>query len=315
LGHQAGVGLVAENPERNEEYSQYMRVAFLGLGIMGRPMAANLVKAGHEVTAWNRSPGHDVPGAKIAADPAEAAREKEAVWICVSDTKAVEQVLFGPNGAAQSLAKGAVVVDSSTISPSASVQFAARVRERGCDFIDAPVTGSKIAAEGGTLIFIVGGKEATITRMQPLFDAMGKKLIHMGDNGLGLSAKLAQNLQIAFIYEGLAEGLTLAAKLGVKPEKLIELIQASMIRSGVADYKAPFILKKDYSPNFPLRLMHKDMHLMMDAAKENGVKLPGLEKIDEIYEAASRAGYDNLDYAATIMLLEEWAGLKPDKAS
>lgn len=282
---------------------------------MGRPMAANLVKAGHEVTVWNRTPGKDVPGATTATTPAEAVKGKEAVWMCVSDTKAVEQTLFGPNGAAQALEKGTVVVDSSTIAPSASVQFAAKLREKGCDFLDAPVTGSKIAAEGGTLIFIVGGKEAIIARMQPLFDAMGKKIIHMGDNGLGLSAKLAQNLQIAFIYEGLAEGLTLAKKLGVQPEKLFELIQASMIRSGVAEYKAPFILKQDYSPNFPLRLMHKDMHLMLDAGKESGVKLPGLEKIDEVYEAAKRAGYGDLDYAATIMLLEEWAGLKAGKAS
>jgi len=280
---------------------------------MGRPMAANLVKAGHEVTVWNRTPGKDVPGAKTAASPAEAVKGKEAVWMCVSDTKAVEQVLFGPNGAAQALEKGTVVADSSTISPSASVQFATRLRAQGCDLLDAPVTGSKIAAEGGTLIFIVGGHETSIARVQPLFDAMGKKIIHMGDNGKGLSAKLAQNLQIAFIFEGLAEGLTLAKKLGVQPEKLFELIQASMIRSGVAEYKAPFLLNRDYSPNFPLRLMHKDMHLMLDAARENGVKLPGLEKIDEIYEAAKRAGYGDLDYAATIMLLEEWAGLKAER--
>lgn len=277
---------------------------------MGRPMAANLAKAGHEVNIWNRTPGKDVPGAKTSATPAEAVKGKEVVWMCVSDTKAVEQVLFGPDGAAAALEKGAIIADSSTIAPSASVQFAAKIRARGADFIDAPVTGSKIAAESGSLTFILGGKAETIARVQPLLDAMGKKFIHMGDNGKGLAAKLAQNLQIAFIYEGLAEGLTLATKMGVPPEKLFELIQASMIRSGVADYKAPFILKRDYSPNFPLRLMHKDMHLMMDAARENGVKLPGLEKIDEIYEAASRAGHDNLDYAATIMLVEEMAGIK-----
>jgi 3-hydroxyisobutyrate dehydrogenase/2-hydroxy-3-oxopropionate reductase len=273
-------------------------------------MAANLAKAGHEVNVWNRTPGKDVAGAKICSTPAEAVKGREVVWMCVSDTKAVEQVLFGPQGAAQSLEKGAIVADSSTIAPSASVQFAAKIRERGGDFIDAPVTGSKIAAEGGTLTFILGGKAETIARVQPLLDAMGKKFIHMGDNGKGLAAKLAQNLQIAFIYEGLAEGLTLAGKMGVPQEKLFELIQASMIRSGVAEYKAPFILKRDYSPNFPLRLMHKDMHLMMDAARENGVKLPGLEKIDEIYEAASRAGYDDLDYASTITLVEEMAGMK-----
>lgn len=287
-----------------------MRVAFLGMGIMGRPMAANLVKAGHEVNVWNRTPGKDVPGAKTCATPAEAAKGRDVVWMCVSDTKAVEQVLFGPGGAAQALEKGAIVADSSTISPSASVKFADKIRQSGGDFLDAPVTGSKIAAEGGSLTFILGGNAETIARVQPLLDAMGKKFIHMGENGKGLAAKLAQNLQIAFIYEGLAEGLTLAGKMGVPQEKLFELISASMIRSGVAEYKAPFILKRDYSPNFPLRLMHKDMHLMMDAAKENGVKLPGLEKIDEIYEAASRAGHDDLDYASTIMLIEEMAGLK-----
>jgi 3-hydroxyisobutyrate dehydrogenase-like beta-hydroxyacid dehydrogenase len=287
-----------------------MRVAFLGLGIMGRPMAANLAKAGHDVNVWNRTPGKDVPGAKTYSTPAEAAKSRDAVWMCVSDTKAVEQVLFGQDGAAQSLEKGTIIVDSSTISPSASVKFAKTIRDRGGDFLDAPMTGSKVAAEGGSLTFMVGGSDATIARVQPLFNAMGKTVIHMGDNGKGLAAKLAQNLQTALLFEALAESLTLAKKLGVPAEKLFQLIKSSMIRSGVAEYKEPFLLKHDYSPNFPLRLMHKDMHLMMDAARENGVKIPALEKVDEVYEAATRAGYQDLDYAATIMLLEEWAGLK-----
>lgn len=276
---------------------------------MGRPMAANLAKAGHEVNVWNRTPGKDVPGAKTCSTPAEAAKGREVVWLCVSDTKAVDQVLFGANGAAQSLEKGAVVADSSTISPSGSVQFAAKIRERGCEFLDAPMTGSKVAAEAGTLTFMVGGSADVIARLQPLFNVMGKTVIHMGNNGKGLAAKLAQNLQTSVIFEALAESLTLAKKLGVAPEKLFQLIKSSMIRSGVAEYKEPFLLKQDYSPNFPLHLMHKDMHLMMDAARENGIKLPALEKTDEVYEAATRAGYQNLDYAATIMLLEEWAGL------
>jgi 3-hydroxyisobutyrate dehydrogenase len=291
-----------------------MRVAFLGLGIMGWPMAANLVKAGHEVTVWNRTP-KEVPGAVTAATPAEAVKGKEAVWICVSDTKAVQAVLFGPDGANQGLESGTIVVDSSTISPSASLQFMEDLQERGCEFMDAPVTGSKIAAESGQLIFMIGGNPNNIERVEPLLRAMAKKVIHMGDNGKGLSAKLAQNMNIVFMYEGLCESLTLAKKLGVPPEKMFELIEASMIRSGVAEYKKPFILNQDYSPNFPLKLMHKDMHLMLDAAKENDVKLPGLTKIDEIYEEASRLGYDDLDYAATIMLLEEWAGLRSKKVS
>ncbi|HKW74983.1 MAG TPA: NAD(P)-dependent oxidoreductase [Terriglobales bacterium] len=287
-----------------------MRAAFLGMGIMGRPMAENLVKAGHEITVWNRTPGKDVPGAVTAASPADAVKGKEAVWICVSDTKAVQSVLFGPQGAVLGLEPGTVVVDSSTISPSASLQFMESLQEKGCEFLDAPVTGSKVAAENGSLIFMIGGNPNNIERVEPLLRAMGKKVIHMGDNGKGLSAKLAQNMNIAFIYEGLCESLTLAKKLGVPSEKMFELIEASMVRSGVAEYKKPFILNQDFTPNFPLKLMHKDIHLMLDAAKENDVKLPGLTKIDEIYEEASHQGQDELDYAATITLLEEWAGLK-----
>ena len=273
-------------------------------------MAQNLAKAGHDVTVWNRTPRAPVPGTTMAATPAEAVRGKEAVWICLSDTNAVEHVLFGPDGAIESLESGTVVVDSSTISPSASLRFMEGLQEKGCEFLDAPMTGSKVGAEAGQLIFMVGGNPANIERTEPLFRAMAKKVIHMGDNGKGLAAKLAQNMNIAFIYEGLCESLTLARKLGVPAEKMFELIGASMIRSGVAEYKQPFILNHDYSPNFPLKLMHKDIHLMLDAGKENGVDLPGLAKIDEIYEEAHQAGLDDLDYAATISLLEERAGLR-----
>jgi 3-hydroxyisobutyrate dehydrogenase-like beta-hydroxyacid dehydrogenase len=287
-----------------------MRVAFLGLGIMGRSMAANLVKAGHEVTVWNRTPGKQVEGAQAAATPAEAARGAEVVWMCVSDTKAVEQVLFGPDGVEQSLTQGMVIVDSSTISPSSTRQFAARVKAHGVDYVDAPVTGSKIGAENATLIFIVGGDEAVIERIRPLFNAMGKQLFRMGETGKGQAAKLVMNLQIALIYEGFAEALTLATKLGVEAGTLIPLIQASMIRSGVVDYKAPFVLNRDFSPNFPLRLMHKDIHLALDAAREARVKLPGLETVEEVYELASEEGQQDLDYAATLTLLEKWAGVE-----
>jgi 3-hydroxyisobutyrate dehydrogenase-like beta-hydroxyacid dehydrogenase len=287
-----------------------MRVAFLGLGIMGQPMAANLVKAGHEVTVWNRTPGKDVPGARPATTPAEAAQGAEVVWMCVSDTNAVEQVLFGTNGAEQSLSSGMVVADSSTISPSATRKFAERLRARGVDYVDAPMTGSKIGAANATLIFIVGGDEPVLARIQPLFDAMGKQVFRMGETGKGQAAKLVMNLQIALIYEGFAEALTLAAKLGVEPETLVPLIQASMVRSGVVEYKAPFVLKRDFSPNFPLRLMQKDIRLALEAARELRVKLPGLQTVEEIYDLSSEEGQQDLDYAATLTLLEKWAGVQ-----
>ena len=286
-----------------------MKIAFLGLGIMGRPMAANLVKAGHDVTVWNRTP-KQLEGAKTAATPAEAAEGAEVVWICVADTKAVERVLFAADGVEKSLRPGAIVVDSSTILPSASQEFARRVRAKRADFVDAPITGSKIGAEQGTLVFIVGGAEETIKRLEPLFAKMGKQFIRVGEQGLGEAAKIGMNLMIALIFEGFAEALALTSKLGVPREKLVELIQASMIRSGVTDYKASFVLKKDYSPNFPLRLMHKDIHLMLEAAKSADVKLPGLEKVEEVYEAGVKEGWRDLDYASTVGVIEKWAGIK-----
>lgn len=292
-----------------------MRVAFLGLGIMGRPMASNLVKAGHEVAVWNRTPGKDVEGAQAASSPADAAGGAEVVWVCVSDTQAVESVLFGSQGAAGALSEGAIIVDSSTISPSATRKFAERVRTRGVSYVDAPMTGSKTGAESGTLIFIIGGDEAAIDRIKPLLAAMGKKIFRMGETGKGQAAKLAMNLQIAMIYEGFAEALTLAAKLGLDAETLVPLVQASMVNSGVVDYKAPFVLNRDFSPNFPLRLMLKDIRLTLEAAKEARVKLPGLETVEEIYDMSAEDGNSDLDYAATLTLLEKWAGVKVKAAA
>src|SRR6202142_3877962 len=292
-----------------------MRVAFLGLGIMGRPMASNLVKAGHEVAVWSRSEGKTVEGARKATPPADAARGAEVVWMCVSDTNAVESVLFGPQGVEESLTEGMTIADSSTISPSATRKFAERVATRGVRYVDAPMTGSKVAAEAGSLIFIVGGDEAVIESLKPLFAAMGKVFFRIGETGMGQSAKLVMNLQIALIYEGFAEALTLATKLGVDAEVLLPLIEASVVNSGVVAYKAPCVMKRDFSPNFPLRLMYKDLRLALEAAKEARVKLPGLETVEEIYEVAAEDGHGDLDYAATLTLLEKWAGVEVKGAS
>jgi 3-hydroxyisobutyrate dehydrogenase-like beta-hydroxyacid dehydrogenase len=287
-----------------------MKVAFLGLGIMGQSMATNLAKAGHEVTVWNRTPGKIVEGAGIAPTPAAAAQGAEVVWLCVSDTDAVEEVIFGKEGAEPSLAEGTIIADSSTISPNATVRFAQRLAAKGVGWVDAPMTGSKVAARDGTLVFMVGGAEETIERLKPLFAAMGKKIFRMGETGKGQATKLAMNLQIALIYEGFAEGLTLATKLGVDSQQLISLIGATMVHSGVVDYKGPFILQRDFTPNFPLRLMHKDIRLALEAAKEARVKLPALETVEEIYEMATEDGHKDLDYAATLTLLEKWAGVQ-----
>jgi 3-hydroxyisobutyrate dehydrogenase-like beta-hydroxyacid dehydrogenase len=277
---------------------------------MGHAMATNLAKAGHEVTVWNRTPGKQVESARTAATPGEAAQGAEVVWLCVSDTDAVENVLFGPDGVHQALAPGMIIADSSTISPSATLKFAERVKASGVAYVDAPMTGSKIGAQSGSLVFIVGGDEADIERLKPLFAAMGKKIFRMGETSKGQATKLAMNLQIALIFEGFAEALTLATKLGVEAGKLLSLIEATMVRSGVIDYKGPFVLARDFTPNFPLRLMHKDIRLTLEAAREARVKLPALETVEEVYEMATEDGHQDLDYAATLTLLEKWAGVQ-----
>lgn len=287
-----------------------MRVAFLGLGIMGEPMARNLVNAGHEVTVWNRTPGKLVEGSAVAPTPADAAQGADVVWICVSDTDAVEEVVFGKDGIEASLAEGMIIADSSTISPSATVKFAEKVATKGVSWVDAPMTGSKIGARDATLVFIVGGSEAPVERLKPLFAAMGKKIFRMGETGKGQATKLVMNLQIAMIFEGFAEALTLGTKLGVDSKQLVSLIESTMVRSGVVEYKAPFVMERDFTPNFPLRLMHKDIRLTLDAAREVRVKLPGLETVEEIYEMATEDGHKDLDYAATLTLLEKWAGVQ-----
>lgn len=287
-----------------------MQVAFIGLGIMGQAMATNLVKAGHQVTVWNRTPGKLVEGAALAPTPAAAAQGAEVVWLCVSDTDAVEQVIFGQDGVEASISEGMIIADSSTISPSATLKFSERVAAKGATWVDAPMTGSKIGARDGTLVFIVGGSEPSIERLKPLFAAMGKKIFRMGETGKGQATKLVMNLQIAMIFEGFVEALTLGAKLGVDPQQLISLIEATMVRSGVVEYKAPFILQRDFTANFPLRLMHKDIRLALEAAKEARVKLPGLETVEEVYEMATEDGHKDLDYAATLTLLEKWAGVQ-----
>lgn len=288
-----------------------MRIAFCGTGIMGRPMAAQLIKAGHELRLWNRTPEKArLPGGQIAATPAAAAQDADVVWVCVSDTAAAEQVLLDPaTGVLPSARPGMIVADSSTISPRASREFAARFAERGAAFADCPVTGSKAGAEKGELIFIVGGETETVAQLRPLFEVMGKRVFHLGANGMGLAAKLAMNLNIALIYEGFAEGLVLAEKSGVPAARMLEIISATMLRSGVVEYKGPWVERRDFSPNFPLRWMLKDIHLMLEHARELRVKLPALETVEQVYSVAGEEGMADLDYAATLMLLEKWAGI------
>ncbi len=278
-------------------------VGMIGLGLMGKPMARNLVKAGFSVTIWNRtrSKADDLvrAGAKLAGTPREAAASSDVLVTIVSDPPALEEVLWGAGGALEGLRRGSTYVDSSTVAPSLARRIAAACAERGVEFLDAPVTGGTWGAEKGELVFMVGGKRETLERVEPVLGAMGKRWFHLGPHGAGQTVKLAMNMIMALQVNALAEALALATTAGVPAERLVEVMQSSMARSPLLDIKAPMILKRDYAPSFPLRLMHKDLGLAMDLANQLGVPLPATAAAREVYSAVKGATKnEDPDYAA-----------------
>jgi 3-hydroxyisobutyrate dehydrogenase len=286
--------------QRQEEIVKPV-IGFIGLGLMGRPMAANLLKNGFSVVVWNRTPGKSdalaAAGAKVAATAREAAAAADVLITIVSDPAALESVLWG-EGALEAMRRGTVLVDSSTVSPALERRIAAACAERGVESLDAPVTGGTWGAEKGELVFMVGGEAATLARVEPVLGAMGKKWFHPGPHGAGQIIKLAMNLLLALEVQALAEALALVAGAGIPAGNLIGVMQASMARAPVLDIKAPMILKQDYTPSFPLRLMHKDLGLAMDLANQIGVPLPACAASREVYSAVKGASKEDLDYAA-----------------
>lgn len=277
-------------------------VGFIGLGLMGRPMAANLLKAGFSVVVWNRTPsraqGVAKQGALLAASPREAAAAADVLITIVSDPPALEEVLWGSQGALAALRRGTTYLDSSTVAPSLARRIAAACQERGVKFLDAPVTGGTWGAEKGELVFMVGGDAEVLKGIEPVLGAMGKRWFHLGPNGAGQTIKLAMNMILALQVDALAEALALVQGAGLPGEKLVEVMQSSMARAAVLDVKAPLLLKREYAPSFPLRLMHKDLGLALDLANQIGVPLPATAAAREIYNAVKGAAKEDLDYAA-----------------
>jgi len=279
-------------------------VGFLGLGLMGAPMSLNLLKAGFPVTVWNRTASRAdslaAAGARRAASPRAAAEASDVLISMVSDPPALESVLWGENGALQGLRRGSLYIDSSTISPMLARKIAGACGERGVRFLDAPVTGGTWGAEKGELVFMVGGDAETLKAAEPVLSAMGKRWFHLGANGAGQTIKLAMNMILALEVDALAEALALVTRAGIAGEKLVEVMQSSMARAAVLDVKAPLLLKKEYPPSFPLRLMHKDLGLALDLANQLGVALPATAAAREIYSAVKGSAREDLDYAAVM---------------
>jgi 3-hydroxyisobutyrate dehydrogenase len=286
-----------------------LTVGFIGLGLMGRPMALNLLKAGYAVTVWNRTRSRAdalaADGATVAATPRETAAGADVLFMIVSDPPAVESVLWGADGALAGLRKGTVLVDSSTVSPDLARRSAAACAERGVEYLDAPVTGGTWGAEKGDLVFMVGGAAATLARVEPLLGAMGKRWFLLGPNGAGQTIKLAMNLILALEVEAFAEALAIVKAAGLAGEHLVEVMQSSMGRAPVLDIKAPMMLSGDYKASFPLRLMYKDVALALDLAGELKIKLPAGAAARDTYGAVRGASSDDPDYAAVARFWEK----------
>ncbi|HTQ60057.1 MAG TPA: NAD(P)-binding domain-containing protein [Candidatus Solibacter sp.] len=307
IGHRVTVGPGAK-VSGTRKIGPGSKVGLIGLGLMGRPMGINLLKAGYSLTVWNRTASRAeslvAAGAKLASSPAEVAAASEVLITIVSDPPALEEVLWGGSGkgggALGELQPGSIYIDSSTVSPGLARKIAAACAERQVDFLDAPVTGGTWGAEKGELVFMVGGDAQVLKDAEPVISVMGKRWFLLGPNAAGQTIKLAMNLILALEVDALAEGLALVTAAGLKGEKLVEVLQSSMGRAAVLDVKAPLLLKREYAPSFPLRLMHKDVGLALQLAKEVGVTLPAGAAAYATYSAVKDAAKEDLDYAAVM---------------
>ncbi len=280
------------------------KIGLLGLGLMGRPMGMNLLKAGHRLTVWNRTPARArelvEAGAVLAKTPREAAAQSDVLLSIVSDPAALETVLWGNAGALDGLKAGSIYIDSSTVSPVLAKKVAAACKERGVRFLDAPVTGGDWGAREGNLVFMIGGEAETLREVEPVLGVLGKKWFHLGPHGAGQTVKLAMNALLALQVDAMAEAIALVTKAGLRGEQLVEVMQASMARSGLLDLKAPLMLKGDYKPSFPLRLMHKDLGLALDLANQLGVALPTTAAAREVYNYVKGEAKEDVDYSAVM---------------
>ena len=282
---------------------------------MGYPMARNLLRAGHEVALWSHSPGK---AGQLAAEekglacdtPREVASHADYVFLCVGDTAMAREVILGADGIVHGAGPGTVVADASTISPSESREIGRQLKVKNVDFLDAPCTGSTPGATGGTLTFMIGGEEAVFEKTKPFFEPMGKRLYYCGGPGMGLQAKLTQNLILANLLMAFNEGMVLAAKGGVEPKLMLEILDNSAAKSGLISYKAPFVLRRDFTPNFTTKWMHKDVGLMLDSGKELGVPLPLTCLTQQLIQTALSMGHAEEDMCSTINVLEDICGIQ-----
>ncbi|HLH26371.1 MAG TPA: NAD(P)-dependent oxidoreductase [Chloroflexota bacterium] len=285
------------------------RVGFVGLGIMGRPMAHNLLRAGYPLVVWNRSPGPvaelQAAGAEAAATPAALAARCDVVITVLLNTEVVEQVVLGPEGLAAGLRPGATYVDMSSISPLATRRIAARLAEQGVAALDAPVSGGEVGAREATLAIMVGGPAAVFERLRPLFEALGKSIVHVGDTGAGQVAKACNQLVVGITIDAVAEALLLARAAGVDPARVREALLGGFAQSRVLDLHGARMLEGRFAPGFRAPLQVKDLAIAAELGAATSQPLPGTETALGLYRAMVAAGLGDLDHSGLYVLLEE----------
>jgi 3-hydroxyisobutyrate dehydrogenase-like beta-hydroxyacid dehydrogenase len=288
------------------------KIAVIGLGIMGRGMATNILNAGYSLTVWNRTRGKTAEfaemGARVADTPKEAAAGADVIITMLSDPPAVEFVAFGKDGVMEGLEKGSVLIDCSTVDQSTSHRLASAAKEKGADFLDSPVGGSRDAAESGSLVLMVGGDAAVLERVRPLLMKMGNKIVHAGGVGAGATLKLCFNLVIAHSAAALAETLMLGTRAGLDPSLVLDAVNSSIAGSRLYEWKGNCILDRDFSTNFALKLIHKDLNLMMSTGYATNTPLPVTAAVKELFSEAKACTDPELDYCSVIRALEMLTG-------
>ena len=290
-----------------------MEIGFIGLGIMGSPMAGHLQDAGHKIfTKLNRSPMPALNAEKgaVACDSLKAVAEaSKVVIVMVPDTPDVETVLFGADGLAEGLSAGKLVIDMSSISPTATKDFAKRVKDAGCEYLDAPVSGGELGAKNAALTIMVGGAQAAFDRAKPLFDVMGKNITLVGEeNGAGQTCKVANQIIVALNIEAVAEALTFAKKAGADPAKVREALMGGFAASRILEVHGEKMLKRTFDPGFKIKLHQKDLNLALQSAREMGMSLPNTASAQQLFSACVAQGGEEWDHSAMVKALEMLAG-------
>lgn len=292
------------------------RIGFAGLGLMGSRMARHYLDKGFPLTVWNRTPEKCAPlaaaGARVARTPRELAEASDVVVTCVADPNAVGRIVFAEDGVRGAARPGFRYVETSTISPGLARRVAEVLRARGADMLEAPVTGSKLGAEKGTLVLMTGGRRELHDELMPVMMAIGSKAIHCGEIGQASVVKLIGNTIISFMLEGLCEGLVVGRKAGLSIETMLEVIMASGYASPYFTFKGGAIARRDWDTHFSIDLLVKDQGLMLDEAGLRGAPMPGLAAIREVFQAARAQGFGAEDIAAVVKVVEAAAGARSD---